>query len=192
VFSFYPTKMLTAIDGGAVGSQSPELLARVADRRYYSASWDSVPRYNYKLQNLNAAVGCVQLRKLPALLARRRKLALQIRRTFLEAGVPAERFLHQGAEGVEEGVFFRFGVRFPPPARPRILASLLEAEVPCRQEVGFLCPDPESFPAASALASEVLTFPTYPAMTDEELNSLLGRFTQCLKQLGRAGVLRWQ
>lgn len=91
-FSFYPTKVMAAIEA--------DLLAAARDKRYYGGIQDDQYRFNYKLSNLNAAVGLVQLNRLPEMLKRRRAIG----RRYAEA--------LQARGGVVQGsVVFRFGLR---------------------------------------------------------------------------------
>jgi perosamine synthetase len=53
--------------------------ARVAHR--WSFTHDEVG-YNYRMPNINAALGCAQLERLPSLLERKRKLATRYRDVF--------------------------------------------------------------------------------------------------------------
>lgn len=79
--SFNGNKIVTTGGGGAVLTNDPELgklakhlttTARVAHR--WSFIHDQVG-YNYRLPNLNAALGCAQLERLPDMLVRKRRLA---------------------------------------------------------------------------------------------------------------------
>lgn len=72
-FSFYATKMMTSIDGGMVMTDDDAVAALLRDVRYYGGKRDYKVRYNYKLQNLNAAIGLVQAKKLDAFVKERRE-----------------------------------------------------------------------------------------------------------------------
>jgi len=177
VFSFYATKMLTTVDGGAVAGDRTDLIATVRDRRYYGGSWDSTLRFNYKMQNLGAALGRVQLRNLKHSIERRRLIGGIYARALVDAGAPPETVV-QGAEGA---VVFRFAFRVASGRRPMVLAALEREGIPGRPEVGFLTPDRSAFPAAERLASETVTLPTYPALTDEEVGSIAATLTRVLR-----------
>ena len=166
VFSFYPTKLLTTIDGGAVASNDAALVARVRDLRYYSGSWDATLRYNYKMQNLGAVLGRVELRHLAASLERRRAIGERYRQV-----VPAGMVF-------EHAVYFRFAFRTPNAAAIR--EALEKDGIPCRPEVGFLSDD--AFPNATRVAAEVVTLPTYPALTDEEVEYVAGTLHRVLER----------
>jgi perosamine synthetase len=88
--SFHPRKMITTGEGGMVLTNSDQVAARVAELRNYGASvpaWErhkgklfDLPAYhqvgyNYKLTDIQAAIGLEQTRKLPAMVARRREIA---------------------------------------------------------------------------------------------------------------------
>lgn len=176
-FSFYPTKMLTTIDGGAVTSRDPEIARRVRDLRYYGGKWDSLPRYNYKMQNLHAALGRRQLGKLPFFLDRRQQIGQRYRQTVIGAGLSERACLHRDGYGI----YFSFALRVSAEGRDELLRVLRSQAVPCRTEVGFLCPDPGRYPAARQLSAETITFPTYPSLTDPELDEILGGLDSALR-----------
>lgn len=73
-FSFYGNKILTTGEGGAVVTADPDLAARVRllkdhamspTRRYYHTAVG----YNFRMTNLQAAIGCAQLERVDQLLA---------------------------------------------------------------------------------------------------------------------------
>jgi len=89
-FSFHPRKLLTTGDGGMITTANAEWDARlrllrqhgmsINDRVRHSSAqvvFESYPivGYNYRLTDIQAAVGREQLRRLPANIARRRELA---------------------------------------------------------------------------------------------------------------------
>jgi len=63
VLSFYPTKQFNCIDGGVVLHNSSEKAHIIEDIRYYDnqKSYDGKARFNFRLPNLNAALGCLKL-----------------------------------------------------------------------------------------------------------------------------------
>jgi perosamine synthetase len=79
--SFNGNKTITTGGGGALLTNDPEL-GRIAKHLTTTAktphAWDfhhDAVAYNYRLPNINAALGCAQLENLPDLLARKRVLA---------------------------------------------------------------------------------------------------------------------
>lgn len=97
--SFNGNKVVTTGGGGAVLTNDPELgrrakhlttTARVPHR--WSFLHDEVG-YNYRLPNINAALGCAQLLRLPEMLEWKRALASRYQQAF--TGVPGVSFLHE-------------------------------------------------------------------------------------------------
>jgi perosamine synthetase len=171
VFSFYATKMMTTVDGGAVTSHSADFLEGVRDLRYYQAKADRSLRYNYKMQNLHAALGRTQLVKLPYFLDRRRHIAGRYLELFESLGYPRSLSLHHQVRGA---VYYRFGFRFPTALREKSMSELRNRHIPFGTEVEFLTDkDPVEYPNACRLSEEILTFPTYPALSDSEVEQLI-------------------
>jgi perosamine synthetase len=75
VFSFYATKMMATGEGGMVVSNDRRLMSRVRDLLSYDNKPDYKVRFNYKMTDVGASLGCVQLKKLNMFIARRRQIA---------------------------------------------------------------------------------------------------------------------
>ncbi len=91
VFSFHPVKIMTTAEGGMVTTNDPELYRRLAMLRTHGITRDpaymaSEPEggwyyeqtelgYNYRITDIQAALGLVQLSRIEPFLARRRQIA---------------------------------------------------------------------------------------------------------------------
>ena len=182
IFSFYATKMITTVDGGMVMSHSADFLEKVRDVRYYRAKTDRLLRYNYKLQNLHAALGRTQLVKLPYFLERRRIIAGRYLKLLESLGYPRNLSLHHRVKGA---VYYRFGLRLPTALREKSISELRKRHIPFGTEVEFLTDkDPMEYPNACRLSDEILTFPTYPALTDAEVEVLVQEIGNALDPTG--------
>jgi perosamine synthetase len=100
--SFNGNKIITTGGGGAIltndlalGRRAKHLTttARVAHR--WEVTHDAVG-YNYRLPNLNAALGCAQMERLPAMLEQKRALAARYIAAF--AGLDGVRFVAEPAD----------------------------------------------------------------------------------------------
>jgi perosamine synthetase len=98
-FSFHPRKLITTGEGGMIVTSDGDLAVRLRRLREHgmdaSAAQRHVSRqaviehyletgYNYRMTDIQAAIGLVQLGKLPALVARRRELAARYQRLLAE------------------------------------------------------------------------------------------------------------
>ena len=97
MLSFNGNKTITTGGGGAILTNDPEL-ARRAKHLTTTAKvphrWDYLHDeigYNYRLPNINAALGCAQLEQLPGFLAAKRRLFERYRAAFAE--VPHSRIV---------------------------------------------------------------------------------------------------
>jgi perosamine synthetase len=103
VASFYATKLLTTGEGGMLLTDDAGIAALARDLRDYDNRDDFRVRYAYKMSDFQAALGRVQLGRLPEFVARRREIAALYSAAFsgLPLGLPDSR-VH---------VFFRYVVR---------------------------------------------------------------------------------
>ncbi|TCL60275.1 perosamine synthetase [Hydrogenispora ethanolica] len=80
-FAFYPNKQITTGEGGVITTNDPyiaELTRSLANQgRSHDRQWLLHERmgYNYRLNELSAALGCAQLERLEAILAARSRVA---------------------------------------------------------------------------------------------------------------------
>ena len=88
--SFNGNKTITTGGGGAILTNDVELgtrakhLTTVANVPHRWAFVHDMVGYNYRMPNLNAALGCAQLEQLPAMLDSKRNLFLQYRAAFAD------------------------------------------------------------------------------------------------------------
>ena len=81
VFAFYPNKQITTGEGGMVVTGDPRLAREIRAMRnhgrYESDNWHqhSILGYNYRLSEINCALGCAQMRRLGEILRRREQVA---------------------------------------------------------------------------------------------------------------------
>ena len=91
-FSFHPRKILTTGEGGMITTSDRDTAARLRRMRQHAMNVSDLARhsankvvfesydeigYNYRMTDLQAALGLVQLERLPEMLARRRSLAMR-------------------------------------------------------------------------------------------------------------------
>jgi dTDP-4-amino-4,6-dideoxygalactose transaminase len=100
-FSFHPRKILTTAEGGMLTTNDEEMAARVRRLRQHAMTVSDLARhsssrvviehydevgYNYRMTDLQAAIGLVQLHRLDKMLLRRRELAERYTQRLLNLG----------------------------------------------------------------------------------------------------------
>ncbi len=179
-FSFYPTKNLGALgDGGAVVTNDAALASKVRLLREYG--WreryvSAVPGMNSRLDELQAAILRVKLRRLATDNDRRRTLARQYDTHLAGAplGLPVTR------EGVTH-VFHQYVIRTPRRddlkefLHSRGIGSLIHYPVPVHLQPAYrgrLFSSATGLRETERAAREVLSLPMYPQLTEKEIHQV--------------------
>jgi dTDP-4-amino-4,6-dideoxygalactose transaminase len=176
VASFYATKLITTGEGGMVLTDDEGLADTLRDRRDYDNRDDFVPRFAYKMTELQAALGRVQLERLPEFLARRRDIAGRYYAAF--------RDLPLGLPDPDGHLFFRFVVTTD--EQPMFLARLNEEGIeakrpvyrPAHQYVYEGVARELAWCAGPCLEADrihetAVSLPIHPAMTEKEVESVI-------------------
>ena len=205
-FSTHPVKHVTTGEGGLVTTDDDELAGRMrrfrthgisTDHRHRAANRRSIPSaareggwfyemvalgYNYRLPDINCALGLSQLGKLEGWLARRRAIAAQYTQAF--AGLPAVRPLAVRAD--REPAWHIYPVLLDLAVlrvdRAQVFAALRAENIgvnvhyipvywhPYYAGLGYrrgLCP------VAEDAYARLITLPIFPAMTDGDVADVI-------------------
>ena len=86
-FSFFGNKIITTGEGGMCLSDSKELDTKIRQLRDHGMSstkryWHDVVGYNYRMTNIQAAIGCAQVERIDAILEQRHNIEEAYNRVF--------------------------------------------------------------------------------------------------------------
>lgn len=171
--SFYPTKNLGALgDGGAVVTNDEALASQIAQLRQYG--WDS--KYNVavsggvnsRLDELQAAFLLVRLPMLDSFNERRREIVN--RYAVAALGGPLNVYTADGHHHVAHLAIARTKERddVRRQLHQRGIATDVHFPVPDHQQLGFGTTS-QSLPVTELAASEVLSLPCFPELTELEI-----------------------
>ena len=175
-FSFYPTKNLGAYgDGGAVVTDDPALAERLRLLREYGWAERYVSHLkglNSRLDELQATILRVKLRRLDAWNARRRALAQQYTTLLRDSGLQLPLDLPDG-----EHVYHLYVIRTPQREalraflHARDIGTLIHYPAPVHLQPAYadLGYGPGSLPETEAAAAQVLSLPLYPELREDEV-----------------------
>ena len=195
IFSLYGTKNITCGEGGLITTDDDEIAARLRLLRNHGmrARYDyAMPGSNFRLTDLQAAVACVQLGRLPAIQADRSRNA-----TLLSAGLAGLRGLVlPPAPAGRLHAWHQYTVQVTPEARldRDQLAKCLDAagidsmayypklvhDYPCYQGHPQVADD--QTPRAAAAAQQVLSLPVHPALTGADVSRIVSCVRESLEQ----------
>ena len=179
-WSFYPGKNLGAMgDGGAVTTNDERIADRVRVLRNYGSRVkyvNEVKGYNSRLDPLQAAILRVKLKVLDEWNARRVRIA---NRYNAELNLP-ELVLPRNPSWVESA-WHLYVVRHPrreklqEALQKACVGTLIHYPIPPHLQAAYAAEgfDQRSYPLAESLASEVLSLPMGPALTDEQVEQVI-------------------
>lgn len=183
IFSFYATKMMTTGYGGMVASNDKRLLDKVRDLRDFDNRDDYKPRFNYQMSDLGAALGIVQLKRLPGFINRR----IAIARRYAET----TGYYAASCSCYVQPVFHRYiiSVVNPGSAIKSLARKGIEAKRPVYQPLHrYLGLPAKDFPVTEAAYKTALSIPIYPSLNGPEVNYLIKNVGQTLK--GRRRIIQ--
>ncbi|WP_350170258.1 DegT/DnrJ/EryC1/StrS family aminotransferase [Ilumatobacter fluminis] len=189
-FSFHPRKVMSTGDGGMLTTADPELDARfkllrqhgmsVNDRARHTASTiifeeHSVIGFNYRMTDIQAAVGREQLKRMPDVVARRREIAGRFTSAFSEADGLVPPVEPEWARTNYQSYI----VRIPDGAEQRdVMQRLLDRGVSSRRgimnahrEVPYA--GRHALPVSEWAQDRHIVLPLFPTMTDDEIDRVI-------------------
>lgn len=190
VFSFFANKIITAGEGGMVVMHDERLAARVRqymgmgqsfDRRY----WFPVIGYNYRMTNIQAAIGLAQLEKIDWHIEKRR----QVERWYRELLQDTSHLILPTFKSYASPVCWMFNIILEedaPIGRDRMMKVLGEAGVgtrpffpPCHIQPPY--DTGERLPVAEKLALRGLNLPTSAGLAYEDVEYVANQVKRSLR-----------
>lgn len=196
VFGFYPNKQITTGEGGMIvtddsrladictslRNQGRDVFPDSASEAQKLGSWLQHPRigFNYRMDEMSAAMGCAQMRRFDEMMARRERVA----RMYMERLSGTEALVLPTIEPESVMTWFVFVVRlttdYTIEDRDRIVEGLRTHDVgsatyfPCihlqppyREKFGF---QPGDFPIAESVSNRTIALPFFNDLTEREID----------------------
>lgn len=204
-FSFHPRKLVTTGDGGMVLTSNEEHAARLRLLRQHGMSVSDTVRtssraviresylevaYNYRLTDIQAAMGIEQLRRLPAMVGRRQALAARY-----DAALAGHDVIRTPAVPVQATWNVQtYAVRlegFDAERRDSVMQRLLDQGIATRHGVMTAHREPAyrdrpvSLPVSERASDSSLVLPLFTAMSDDEVDETVDALRRAVKALGR-------
>lgn len=206
VFSFHPVKIITSAEGGMVLTNRPDLAQRLQRLRSHGMTREAGQMtepshgpwyyqqvelgFNYRMTDLQAALGLSQLNKLDGFIARRRELAARYHR--LLGGLP---LTLPGLQPDAESAWHLYVVRLQLDgitlSHLQVFEGLRAAGIgvnlhyipvhlqPYYRDLGFATGD---FPQAERYYSEAISLPMFPSLSDEQQDYVVEQLRRLLEE----------
>jgi len=213
IFSFHPVKIITTGEGGMALTNDVKLaerlshlrthgIVRPAQRPAAAADGDRVNEerdgpwmydqielgLNYRMTDIQAALGASQLRRLDPFVARRRELAARYDRLLAELPVTCP-WQHPDTHSAWHLYVIRLHRNAIKPSRRQVFDALRAAGVgvnvhyipvhtqPYYRNLGFA---PGMFPEAESYYEDAITLPLFSRMTDDEQDTVVSALQKIL------------
>jgi perosamine synthetase len=192
-FSFYGNKIVTTGEGGMVVTDDPELaersrLLKGQGQAFDRTFWHPVIGYNYRMTNIEAAIGLAQLERLDENLARRRDIATRYRGNLSTI----EGIGLQGSTEETESANWLVGVTLPVRSaaeRDRVSARLAESGIetrpffyPVHTMPPYATDDPGMLRISEDLSQRGICLPTWAGLTDEDVDRVCDHLSRVLEE----------
>jgi dTDP-4-amino-4,6-dideoxygalactose transaminase len=194
-WSFHPRKLLTTGEGGMITTAREDWALRAKHLREHAMSVSAAERhasvlppaetydevgFNYRMTDLQAAVGLVQLGRLPAIVARRREIAARYQEGI--SGIPGLRAVTDPELGTSnfQSFWVEVGEGYPTD-REGLLGALASADISARR--GIMAAHRQlpyqdltpagGLPATERLNDSTLILPVYHQLTTEDQDRVI-------------------
>ncbi len=201
-YSFHPRKMITTGEGGMLMLDDDALAERARVLRSTGASVSDLARhkakggvfqqyfesgYNYRLTDMQAAIGIVQLKKLDAMLEQRRAQA----KLYDELLASVEEVTPPFVADYANPAWSSYCIRVTPKARisaDDIVKRMAEKNVSCRRGIQPLHHEPYFeaemkglvLPETESAARETLFLPIFPGLSEADQKATIDALKQSL------------
>lgn len=204
VFSFHPVKIITSAEGGMATTNDDQLARRMQLLRSHGITaldaeltetshgpWyyeQQLLGFNYRMTDLQAALGLSQLNQLSNFVRCRNDLAQHYDQLF--AGIQGVTPLHPAADCVSSYHLYVVLLEQPDRPRQRFIVSQLRAQgitahlhyipihlQPYYQQLGFTA---GQLPQAEHYYQRAITLPLFPGLTTTQQQQIVDAFQRCL------------
>jgi perosamine synthetase len=195
-FSFYANKILTTGEGGMITTRDAALAARARSLKTLAFGEQNkfmhvAVGYNYRMTNLQAAIGCAQLERIDQIIARKRQIAGLYDRAL--AGVPC--LQRPVEEPYARNVYWMYHVGLLGRAasrRAEVMRRLDEKGIETRE--GFIPANlqeifhaegwttADACPRANTVAYSTFYLPSHPTLADEDVEYVAASLSAVLSE----------
>jgi perosamine synthetase len=204
-FSFHPRKILTTGEGGMITTANEELAIRIRKLRQHAMTVSDLTRhsstqvvtenydevgYNYRMTDLQAALGIVQLQRLDDMLSRRRRLAARYSEQLSQMDWLAPPAEPSGCRHNFQSYMVRL-TSDSPFGRDELMQELLNRGISTRRGIMAIHREVpyrdarwnNQLPQTECIADNTIILPLFYTMTAEEQDYVIDCIAQVRQQL---------
>lgn len=188
-YSFQATKGITTGEGGMAVTRSRELYEAMWLYRNHGMKatryWHELAGHNFRMTNLQAAVGCAQLEKVETIIGMRKRVHELYTGLLSDmGGVVCQRFEPE-VDPVLWSCAVKLDGRAFPQGRDRLMEQMAEAGIETRP--GFYAASlmelykTPALPVCEDISRQVVSLPTYPSLGHDQIEYVCATLSACRK-----------
>ena len=196
-FSFHPRKIITTGEGGMITTNDRELAEKISRLRNHGGArhinrWIFEDAgYNYRMSDIQGAMGVAQMRKLESLIATRQRLARQLAERLGALGAEQELVQLPADRAWASHIYQAFVILLSEEIdRDKVITHLADQGIETtlgtyalhcqplfQRQYGY---SPKDLPNSYLAYNQSLALPFYPQMTTSDIESLSAKVVQTL------------
>jgi len=203
-FSFHPRKIITAGEGGMITTNDKAVAARLKKLRHHGMSVSDLARdnaktviieaydelgYNYRMSDLNAALGLAQLAKVDDILRKRVKLAERYNQAFQEIEFLEPPFTPPYAKQTYQSYILRLKSEVPI-SRDDLMCELLKRGIASRRGIMASHKEPVyardyadvNLPETDEAVKQTVILPLFPQLQRVEQDHVISSIFELVRQ----------
>ncbi len=207
-FSLHPVKHITTGEGGVITTDDADLADRLRLFRNHGITTDHRQRehagswayemvalgYNFRLTDLQCALGISQLKKLPGWIARRREIAARLSEALGNLAEIETPVVVPNCEPAWHLYVVRLNLQSLRVGRAQVFKALRAENIgvnvhyipvpwhPYYQELGYT---KGQWPVAEAAYERLISLPIFPAMRDQDIEDVIHAVTKVVRAYAR-------
>jgi perosamine synthetase len=188
VYSFYATKNITTGEGGMITTNDPRLAKSCASLRHQAYSDEPYVHdaigYNFRMTELQAAIGLVQIQRLPLINRRRRETA-----SYYDERIVPNGLVRPHTRSGNVHVYHQYTLLVANPdkhSRDSVRQSLAAVgietgvyyPVPLHRQPAYRAYGETAYPNAERAAADMLSIPVHPGVSDSDRERVASALSQ--------------
>lgn len=178
-FSFQATKTITTGEGGLVATNDDEIAEKMSLYRSHGMNrekliyWHELPGHNFRLTNIQAALGVAQLEKREVIIRERKR----VYKSFLKRLLGVSGITMQKISANADPLIWALAIKLEPKAFPQgrdsVINHMREAGIETRP--GFYASSllniyqKHSLPICEGVSKQLISLPCFPTLKDEQI-----------------------
>lgn len=203
-FSFHPRKMITTGEGGMLLTDNENIAEQAKILRATGASVSDLDRhkakgiilqkyydsgYNYRMTDIQAAIGIVQMDKLPEMLKERKRQAEYYDEAFSKMSYIITPYVPDYADHAYTSYLLKIDPEMNIDIED-VLIKMSEKKISCRYGIMPLHQEPyfdnkytdDMFPVSCDVAKRTFFIPIYPGLKDEEMKYIVSSVQEVIEK----------